>query len=192
MKQTARVFAIIILIYFFQIQVIGQAPAIKSPNYIVVPPGEGLKLGNGSWKLTTTQTGGSIAICEFNNKDTTDWNWVPSHIHTREDEIWYVLEGELTFKINDELRTAGPGSIVFGARNIMHSYRISKAPVKYLLMLTPAGIDMLFLEVDSLSRKYPRGSPEFWQKLAPLSDKYGSYSRAKWDSINNVRNRAKQ
>ncbi len=125
-------------------------------------------------------------MCEFNNKDTTDWNWVPSHAHTREDEIWYVLEGELTFKIDNQLRSAGPGSVVFGPRNLMHSYRISKAPAKYLLMLTPAGIERIFSEVDSISKKFPRGSSDFKKRVASLSEKYGSYHQQKWDSLMNA------
>lgn len=160
----------------------------QQTKYVVMPPEGGLKLGSGMWKLTADNTSGSIALCEFNNKDTTDWNWVPNHTHTREDEIWYVLEGELTFRINDQLITAGPGSTVFGPRNTMHAYRISKAPVRYLLMLTPAGIDRLFLEVDSIGKKFPRGSSEFIKRVAPLSEKYGSYHQSRGDSVVNKKN----
>lgn len=189
MKITTVYFlAILLAIKFGQIEAVAQVSAGKPLDYVVVPSGEGYKLGTGSWKLTTNNTGGSIAMCEFNNKDTTDWNWVPSHVHTREDEIWYVVEGELTFKIGNQLRSAGPGSVVFGPRNMMHSYRISKAPAKYLLMLTPAGIDLLFLEVDSISKRFPRGSSEFIKKIAPLGEKYGAYHPQKWDSILNVTN----
>lgn len=165
-----------------------QSQPVKQTNYVVVPPEGGFKLGSGSWKLTTDLTGGSIALCEFNNKDTTDWNWVPSHVHTREDEIWYVMEGELTFRINNKLITAGPGSTVFGPRNTMHAYRISKAPVRYLLMLSPAGIDKLFLEVDSIGKRFPRGSSEFIKRIAPLGEKYGAYNQARWDSAVNKKN----
>lgn len=184
--------AILLAPQFYPLQTVAQFQPAKPLEYIVVPPEGGYPLGTGKWKLTANQTGGAIAICEFNNKDTTDWNWVPFHIHTREDELWYVLEGELTFRINDQVRSAGPGSLVFGPRNMMHSYRISKAPAKYLLMLTPAGIDLLFLEIDSVSKRFPRGSPEFWKRIAPLSEKYGSYHREKWDSINAAKNRQKR
>jgi mannose-6-phosphate isomerase-like protein (cupin superfamily) len=158
---------------------------VQHTKYVVVPPEGGMKLGSGAWKLTADNTGGSLALCEFKNKDTTDWNWVPNHAHTREDEIWYVLEGELTFRINNQLITAGPGSTVFGPRNTMHAYRISRAPARYLLMLTPAGIDRLFLEVDSIGKRFPRGSSEFFKRVAPLSAKYGSYHQPQWDSIMN-------
>jgi mannose-6-phosphate isomerase-like protein (cupin superfamily) len=185
-KEIIYVVALLFAVCFFQLQLIAQTPSSKSPRYIIVPPEGGYKLGSGKWKLTTTETGGSIAICEFNNKDTTDWNWVPSHVHTREDELWYVLEGELTFKINNQIKTAGPGNLVFGPRNMIHSYRISKAPVKYLLMLTPAGIDLLFLEVDSVSKRFPRSSSEFRKAIGPLGEKYGAYQPEKWDSLINV------
>jgi mannose-6-phosphate isomerase-like protein (cupin superfamily) len=177
-----KIAVVILILLFFQEQVVAQAPA-KPLNYIIVPPEGGYQLGTGKWKLTTNQTGGSIAICEFNIKDTTDWHSVPTHVHTREDELWYVVEGELMFKINDQIKTAGPGSLVFGPRNTMHAYRISKAPVKYLLMLTPAGIDRLFLEVDSISKKFPRGGSEWKKRIGPLGEKYGAYQPARWDSL---------
>lgn len=150
----------------------------KPLKYVVVPRDSGFSLGSGLWKLTSNQTGGSLALCEFNAKDTTGWNWVPSHVHTREDEIWYVIEGELSFKVDNEIRAAGPGSVVFGPRNRAHSYRISKAPVRYLLLLTPGGVDMLFVEVDSVGKRFPRGSAEWIKGIAPLQKKYGTYNAA--------------
>lgn len=161
----------------------------KALDYIIVPADSGFKIGGGSWKLTSHLTGGAIAISEFKGKDTTGWNWVPSHVHTREDEIWYVIEGELSFKVDNEVRAAGPGSLVFGPRNRMHSYRISKAPVKYLLMLTPGGIDMLFTEVDSIGKRFPRGSTEFIKKVSLLGEKFGAYYPARWDSMNKAGNK---
>src|SRR5882762_6604685 len=149
--------AILLTLHLSSTKAVAQPQSGKPLDYVIVAPEEGYQLGTGKWKLTTKNTGGSIAICEFNNKDTTGWNWVPSHVHTREDEVWYVIEGELTFKINNEINSAGPGSLVFSPRNNMHSYRITKAPAKYLLILAPAGIDLLFPEVDSLSKKFPRG-----------------------------------
>jgi quercetin dioxygenase-like cupin family protein len=185
-NQKKRMFGalfILLTMLFSQVKVRAQVQPAKPPEYIIVPPEGGYQLGTGKWKLTTNNTGGSIAICEFNNKDR---NWVSSHVHTREDEIWYVLEGELTFRINNQMRTAGPGSLVFGPRNMMHAYRVSKAPVKYLLMLTPAGVDLVFLEVDSISKRFPRGSTEFRKRIGPLGEKYGTYQPERWDSIMNT------
>ncbi|HEV8285378.1 MAG TPA: cupin domain-containing protein [Chitinophagaceae bacterium] len=185
-KRMIGALLILLTTLFLQVKVSAQVQPAKPLEYVIVPPEGGYQLGTGKWKLTTNNTGGSIAICEFNNKDTTDWNWVSSHVHTREDEIWYVLEGELTFRINNQMRSAGPGSLVFGPRNMMHAYRVSKAPVKYLLMLTPAGIDLLFPEVDSVSKRFPRGSAEFRKRIALLSEKYGAYHKERWDSIMNT------
>ena len=185
-KELIHIVIIFLMLQFSQQQIIAQSQSGKPLDYVIVPPGGGYQLGTGKWKLTTKNTGGAIAICEFNNKDTTDWNWVPSHVHTREDELWYVIEGELTFNINSQLKSAGPGSLVFGPRNMVHSYRISKAPVRYLLVLTPAGIDQVFLEADSLSKRFPRGSDEWKKRLSPLSAKYGSYFEKDWDSITNI------
>ena len=169
-----------------QIRSVAQSPPDRPLNYVIVQPEGGYQLGSGKWKLTTKNTGGSIAICEFNSKDTTSWSWIPEHVHTREDEIWYVIEGELQFRIDKQLVPAGPGSLIFGPRMMRHQYRISKTPAKYLLMFAPAGIDQIFPEVDSLSKRFPRGSEEWKKRLATLNVKYGGYSATDWDSITNI------
>jgi mannose-6-phosphate isomerase-like protein (cupin superfamily) len=49
---------------------------------------------------------------------------VPQHIHHREDEAWYILEGEVTFYCGDETFHAGPGAWVFLPKEIPHSFRV--------------------------------------------------------------------
>jgi len=54
----------------------------------------------------------------------------PLHAHTREDEMWWILEGQSRFRADDELREAAPGSFVFVPRGVRHCFQnIGDGPV---------------------------------------------------------------
>src|SRR3954449_7666468 len=72
------------------------------------------------------------------------WPGPPLHHHAF-DEAFYVLDGELTFQLGDELRTATPGELVFAPRDAHHTLaNLSAAPARYLLVCTPAGFERYF------------------------------------------------
>lgn len=73
---------------------------------------------------------------------------VPPHtagppLHTHDfDEVYYVLEGELVFQVEDERRTRGAGELSFAPRNVAHTLaNRSDAPARYILVCTPAGFE---------------------------------------------------
>jgi len=67
---------------------------------------------------------------------------VPRHVHHREDESWYVLDGEMTFTIGGRTIVAGPGSVVFGPRDEQHGFVVtSPHPARYLVTYAPAGFE---------------------------------------------------
>ncbi len=165
-----------------QLQIAAQSKQVKPREAVIVQPEAGTKVGRGNWKLTGDQTGGSLAVSEFYNTNTsTDWG--PGHVHTREDEIWYVIEGELSFKIGGRTAKAGPGTLVFAPRGVPHQYIVSKAQARYLLIFTPAGIEPLFQEVDELRNKVRQGSPEYYEQLEVMRAKYGAYAAKKWEGV---------
>jgi quercetin dioxygenase-like cupin family protein len=68
----------------------------------------------------------------------------PLHHHDF-DEAFYVLEGELTFQLGDELFTCGAGELAFAPRGVAHTYaNLSGAPARALLVITPAGFERYF------------------------------------------------
>lgn len=68
----------------------------------------------------------------------------PLHVHDF-DEAFYILEGELTFQVRDELLTAGPGDLVFAQGGVPHTFaNLSGAPARYLIVITPAGFERYF------------------------------------------------
>jgi quercetin dioxygenase-like cupin family protein len=72
------------------------------------------------------------------------WAGPPLHHHDF-DESFYVLEGELTFQLGEELSTAGPGALVFAARGSHHTLaNLSGSAARYLLVCTPAGFERRF------------------------------------------------
>ncbi len=73
-------------------------------------------------------------------------NVPPPHIHRREDEIFYVLEGELAFSVGDRTMKAVPGTMVFLPRNVQHSFTIESEQARVLVLLTPAGLEEWFKE----------------------------------------------
>ena len=73
-------------------------------------------------------------------------NVPPPHIHHREDEIFYVLEGELTVSVGDRVIKATPGTMAFLPRNVQHSFTIDSEQGRILVLLTPAGLEGWFKE----------------------------------------------
>ena len=86
-------------------------------------------------KLLADQTGRSIMLFE---------ETVPAgtrsthHLHHDSDEVVWVLEGEFTFKIGEELFSGGPGTCAFLPRNVPHAWKNSDAgPGRALFLYTP-------------------------------------------------------
>jgi quercetin dioxygenase-like cupin family protein len=88
----------------------------------------------------------------------------PRHIHTREDEVFLVLEGETWFDIDGERQLAGPGTSVYMPRGVPHTFRV-KSPVALMLgIMSPGAFEQLFrnLGVPAEERTLPEpGSVPF-------------------------------
>jgi quercetin dioxygenase-like cupin family protein len=69
----------------------------------------------------------------------------PLHSHAGEDEAWYVLEGELHFKLGEQLAAAPAGTFVFVPRGTPHCFRnLGEDPARILLLFTPSGMERFF------------------------------------------------
>jgi quercetin dioxygenase-like cupin family protein len=68
----------------------------------------------------------------------------PLHHHDF-DEAFYVLEGELTFQLGEDVFTRSAGELAFAPRGVAHTYaNLSGAPARALLVITPAGFERYF------------------------------------------------
>ncbi len=63
------------------------------------------------------------------------------HVHHRDDEGFYVLEGNITFYVGDETYEAGPGTFVFLPHGVPHSYTFETEQVRMLALVAPGGIE---------------------------------------------------
>ncbi|HEY8791605.1 MAG TPA: quercetin 2,3-dioxygenase [Gaiellaceae bacterium] len=63
----------------------------------------------------------------------------PLHVHHSHDEVFYVLEGEMSFHVGAETFTGGPGTTAFAPRGIPHVYRVESDSARWLAMTSPAG-----------------------------------------------------
>ena len=73
-------------------------------------------------------------------------NVPPPHIHHREEETFYVLEGEMTVSVGDRTIKATPGTTVIVPRGVVHSFTIESQQLRVLILLTPAGMEGWFKE----------------------------------------------
>jgi|SRR5579884_2374656 len=58
------------------------------------------------------------------------------HVHRSDDEAWHILDGELTFRYVDRTEAVGPGTTVFVAAGVAHTYSATEG-ARYLIVLTP-------------------------------------------------------
>jgi quercetin dioxygenase-like cupin family protein len=65
----------------------------------------------------------------------------PLHVHRREDEWFYVIEGQLTFWVGGEVIEAPAGSFVYGPRDIPHTFEVASEEARFLVVTEPAGFD---------------------------------------------------
>jgi quercetin dioxygenase-like cupin family protein len=95
----------------------------------------------------------------------------PYHLHHLEDEAFYILEGEIAFICDGKWLPAGPGTYVFGPREIPHGFKVvGNAPARMLLLCAPAGFERFVLEMSEPDAAPP--APPDMAKLMTLAAKY--------------------
>ena len=100
------------------------------------------------------------------------------HIQTREHEGFYVIDGQLTFKVDKKRIEAKPGTFVNVPPNVLHSFKNETNEVaKLIIILSPPGLEQLFvevgLEVSDINIKPQPFTNEQKQKLPSILSKYG-------------------
>lgn len=94
-------------------------------------------------KARAEATGGALGVVEasFNRGF-----GPPLHVHHREDEGMYVIEGEIRFRQADEDFVAGPGTWVWGPRGVPHAFRVESEGARALVLIAPGGFERMFEE----------------------------------------------
>jgi quercetin dioxygenase-like cupin family protein len=148
----------------------------------------GLKEGEGeAWwwggvslatiKATGKETGGHYALVEVLGAEGEE---VSLHVHHREDEAFWVIEGELTFQVGDETIKASPGSFLFGPKDVPHGFTVDSGPARLLFLLSPAGFEEFIYATSEPARERtlppptegPPSEAEM-EQLGAVARKYG-------------------
>jgi quercetin dioxygenase-like cupin family protein len=91
-------------------------------------------------KATAADTGGQMSIVEVTWHPGAE---APLHVHHRDDEGFWILEGEVTFEVGGAAIRAGAGDYVFGPRYIPHRFTVGPGGCRMLFILVPGGIEEL-------------------------------------------------
>jgi quercetin dioxygenase-like cupin family protein len=100
----------------------------------------------------------------------------PPHVHHREDEAFYILEGQLRFSCGDRTWQTTPGTFVFLPRGIVHGFRVEGSqPARLLQFNTPAGIEHFFVQAGepAQQRALPPAGPPQVDKVLARAEAYG-------------------
>jgi len=109
----------------------------------VVPAGADLA-GDPGLKASQHSTGGALSVFETSIGD-----GPPLHVHDREDECFYVLDGKLSIRCGGEAFDAAAGSFVFLPRGRPHQFRAVGQPARLLLIAVPGGIEDYFHDINT-------------------------------------------
>jgi len=145
------------------LQVFASAPAQGQPIWFL----DGLTV----IKVSADQSGGSLSVVE---DLLPPGRSTPYHLHHKDDETFYLIEGECTFFSGTTRFQGGPGTVVFLPRGIPHGFR-ADTHVRMLIVTAPGGFDRFVVEAGepagSLTLPPPRTHD--FAKLTAQAARYG-------------------
>jgi quercetin dioxygenase-like cupin family protein len=121
------------------------------------------------------QTGGVYTLAEVRVSPD---NGPPPHIHHREDEGFFILEGEVTFQLGDHTVQCTAGSFIQGPRGIPHAFtNTAKTPARLLVCVTPPGFENFRKEfatpLPSFASPAQPVTPRDIEKLPAVAPRFG-------------------
>ncbi len=130
--------------------------------------GERLTFGDATIlvRATAESTGGAFSLFE----EVPPLVDTPLHVHAKDDELFYILEGEHVIQVGERQFAVGPGGMVFAPRGIPHSQRrLAPGVGRLLVMTTPGGLDGFFRELADADGTGTLGPDAY----ASASERYG-------------------
>jgi quercetin dioxygenase-like cupin family protein len=156
-----------------------EKPVARERN-LVVEPGAGARVKIGGvgvdFKIWGEQTGGAFSIVEHPMDPRAV---VAPHLHTKEDEFSYVIEGELGARQGDEEVRLGPGGYLMKPRGIVHAFwNPTDQPARILEIISPAGLEHCFEELGEYVAT-TEGQPDPG-RIAEIAERYGNSFDFSW------------
>jgi quercetin dioxygenase-like cupin family protein len=133
----------------------------------------------GYWVFLATakDTGGRFSLIELNLVKGLE---PPRHMHTNEDESFYVLEGEIRFFTGEEQHDIKTHEFLHIPRGIPHHFKLVSDTAKVLMHLTPGGLEEMFIEMSTAADALafpprPQGPPpqEWLERMHVLQKQFG-------------------
>jgi mannose-6-phosphate isomerase-like protein (cupin superfamily) len=122
-------------------------------------------------RATAADTGGLMAIVEVTEPPGHE---APLHVHHREDEAFFILEGSATIHVGDASFEVSAGDYAFGPRDIPHRYSIGPNGCRMLFICTPGGFENLVrdMSLPAERRTLPPPSDEEpdWEHVAAVAE----------------------
>lgn len=110
-------------------------------------------------KLDAEETGGALSLIEMLYPPALE---VPVHVHHRQDELFYVLDGQMRLRVEAREEVAEAGAVVFVPRGTPHGFIVTSAdPARYLVLHSPAGFEGFVLATSepAATRTLPPPAP---------------------------------
>lgn len=148
-------------------------------NELFVQPGQGHSYWVGqdlhTFKAIGEETGEAYALWEV---VVAPQGGTPLHRHNRENESFYVQEGEIEFHLDDRTIVATPGTFLHSPKGQLHQFtNTTSKPAKLLVWVTPAGFEKFIAEVGKAATgsitPAPPLSPEELNHILTTAPKYG-------------------
>ena len=149
------------------------------PHFLVTKPGEGRTIavvGDVYRFLALGEdTNGKYALLEA---FVPPGGGPPPHVHSREEEGFYILEGEISFFVGDERIVATAGMFAHMSVGTPHAFKNeSGKPTRMLISVAPAGLEKMFFEVGQPvaqgATTAPPPTKEEIEKLLAVASRYG-------------------
>jgi mannose-6-phosphate isomerase-like protein (cupin superfamily) len=123
-------------------------------------------------KATAADTGGTMTILEMTEPPGIE---VPLHVHYREDEAFWILEGDVTITVGDLTVECHAGDYAFGPRGIPHRFTVGENGCRMLFILTPGGFEGLVREMGepACARTLPPPAEPDMEHVAAVAQAYG-------------------
>ena len=141
---------------------------------IIRQKGEGEQMwfaGGGvfTWKATAAETAGAMLMLE----DTMGRGKVtPLHVHPREDEAIYVLDGEILAHVNDAQHPVGTGGLFFAPRGVPHAFMVISETARILAVQTPGTGESFYREAGEPARSEEAATrPADWNLLRSVAER---------------------
>lgn len=123
-----------------------------------------------NFKVVGEDTGGQFWLAE---QTSAQGYASPLHQHSREDELFIVLSGEISVTVGDKQSKVPEGALAYAPRNLPHTFQVLSDEARFLILTTPAGFENWFFETGEPARTAtipapPTGPPDIGRLIGSL------------------------